>query len=431
MSGNWQQRLRDLGVVKGVLNLKSTSAPTPPPRPYQTEHQPVWGEDRTEPQPLTKLLPGGSVVTTDQGGCFVLDHVYPLSHWHGNEQLGNLLTEHPSAAATFTPDPRFHPHTFRDFLFLDTETTGLFGAGTLAFMVGTAFFEEDAFVVRQYFLRDHGDESAMLQLLNDLISSRSALVTFNGRGFDLPLLDTRYLMNRQETVLPEKPHLDLLPPSRRLWRLRLGSCALNSLEKGILGVRRTEEDIPGFLIPSLYLDYLRHGDAREMVRVFYHNRLDMLSMVTLLYQVVRQWSRPRTSDNPHDIFSLALWQLHLGQPTTAETTLRLAASLDPPLELYHQILHQLAALLKQQERKEEAANIWMQIATTSFEDVTAHIELAKYYEWHEQDLHPAHEWTQQAIHLLQSQPPPDQTLLNDLHHRLERLNRKLNQRRNR
>lgn len=431
MSGNWQQRLRDLGVVKGVRNLNPAPVSAPSPLPYRTEHQPVWGDDRTEPQPLEKLLPGGQVVMTDVGGCFVLDHVYPLTYWHGQDQLGEVLTGPTNAAAEFAPDPRFQTLSCRNFLFLDTETTGLWGAGTLAFMVGAAFFEGEAFVVRQYFLRDHGDEPAMLQLLNELMARHSALVTFNGRGFDLPLLDNRYLMNRQETPLLDKPHLDLLPPSRRLWRLRLGSCALNSLEKAVLGVKRTEEDIPGFLIPSLYLDYLRHGDARELVRVFYHNRLDMLSMVTLLYRVVRQWSRPQPNDHPQDLLSLGLWQLHLNQPTTAETTLRLAASLDTPLEIYHQILYQLAAMLKQQERKDEAANIWMQIAATSFTDVTAHIELAKYYEWHEQDIRPAHHWTEQALYLLQNQTPSDTAQLNDLQHRLERLERKLNQRKNR
>ncbi|MCL4871788.1 MAG: ribonuclease H-like domain-containing protein [Anaerolineae bacterium] len=421
MGSEWQRRLRELGVVKGVRNLRPAAAVTPPP----TSHQPVWG-DWDEPQPVEKLLPGGTVVTTPVGSCFVLDQVYPLTHWHGVDRLGDLLELTPNAAATFNRDPRWQTLQFRDCLFLDTETTGLWGAGTLAFMVGAAFFEDNAFVVRQYFLRDHGDETAMLTLLNELIASRAALITFNGHSFDLPLLDNRYLINRLETEMMRTPHLDLLPPTRRLWRGRLGSCALNSVEKQLLGVRRTEEDVPGYLIPTLYLDYLRQGDARELVRVFYHNQVDMLSMVTLLTRVVRQWTRPRATDHPQDLYSLGVWQNHLGYLAEAEATLRLAAAQECSLELYHQILHQLAAMLKQQQRREEAANLWMQIAATSFEDITAHIELAKHFEWHEQDIAPARHWTQQAITLAQSQSPLPTTLLAELHHRLTRLQHKLN-----
>lgn len=424
MAGDWQKRLRELGVVKGVRNLKPVPTLTSESTPYYiSSHEPVFGE-LAEPQPIEKLLPGGQIVSTELGGCFVLDYVYPLTHWHGDDRLGDVLEMDAAATPLFANDPRFSSLQLQDFLFLDTETTGLWGAGTLAFMVGAAFFEGYACVVRQYFLRDHGDETAMLGLLNDLLNSKTALVTFNGRGFDVPLLDNRYLMNRLDTALLEKPHLDLLPVARRLWRQRIGSCALSSVEKSVLGVRRTEEDIPGYLIPSLYMDYLRHGDARELLRVFYHNRFDMLSMVTLLYRGLRQWSRPRTEDSPQDLFSLGLWQTHLGLHKEAEMTLRMAASLDVSLELYHQILHHLAALLKRQERRDEAANLWMQIAATTFEDVTAHIELAKYFEWHEGDLSPAIHWTRQALDLLQTHPTPDITLLQGLQHRLSRLERK-------
>ncbi len=424
MAGDWQKRLRELGVVKGARNLKPASTPASNLVPaYQVSHEPVLGE-LADPQPVEKLLPGGQIVTTEMGGCFVLDHVYPFTHWHGEDRLGDVLEMNAAAAARFANDPRFLTLQAQDFLFLDTETTGLWGAGTLAFMVGVAFFEDHAFVVRQYFLRDHGDETAMLCLLNELMHNKSALVTFNGRGFDVPLLDNRYLMNRLDTILLEKPHLDLLPVARRLWRQRIGSCALSSVEKSVLGVRRTEEDIPGYLIPSLYLDYLRQGDARELIRVFYHNRIDMLSMVTLLYKGLRQWSRPQPNDFPQDLLSLGLWQHQLGLSTEAETTLRLAASLDVSLELYHQILHHLAALLKRQERRDEAANIWMQIAATTFEDVTAHIELAKHFEWCEGDLAPALHWTRQAIHLLRTHPAPDVRILRELEHRLSRLERK-------
>lgn len=391
--------------------------------------------------PLETLLPGGRLLETDVGACFVLDRVYPLAYRHGQGQLAELETLPWDAAAALGGDGRLAGLSLDELLFLDTETTGLAGAGTLAFMVGVAFFEKgaeaqssaeaSAFVVRQYFLRDHGDEPAMLHLLAELLAERPGLITFNGRSFDLPLLDNRYLMNRLDHLagdLPGRPHLDLLPPSRRLWRARVGSCALKSLEENVLGLRRTAEDVPGWLIPSLYLDYLRTGDARELLRVFYHNRMDMLSMVTLASQLVRQFARPQAEDHPVDLLSLARWLAALGLAAEAEQILRLAISLDLPLALYHQALHQLGALLKQGGRREEAVLLWQQIAVTAYEDVAAHVELAKHYEWQHQDLAAAREWTQQALALVSRWPAAQASLARgELEHRLARLERKLNQ----
>jgi tetratricopeptide (TPR) repeat protein len=303
------------------------------------------------------------------------------------------------------------------------------GAGTLAFMVGAAFWEGDAFVVRQYFLRDHGDEPAMLLLLADLLAQKQGLITFNGRTFDLPLLDNRYLMNRLDGLagdLLERPHIDLLPPARRLWRRRLGSCALSALEKSLLGVRRTEEDVPGWLIPGLYLDYLRSGDARGLLRVFYHNQLDMLSMVTLAARVLRHFARPQNEDPTLDLVSLARWQQSLGSTAEAETTLRLAASEEVSLELYHQVLFELGALLKREGRRQEAVTFWQQIAVTAFDTVEAHVELAKYYEWEQRDFGTALSWTQQALSLVRSWPARQAELVEgDLLQRQARLERKL------
>lgn len=397
-------------------------------REPEPEYEYEPGNDEEIPA-LETRLPGGRLVETELGACFVLDKVYPANYQHGRDNLSDLLNFSLETAARFNNDPQFAEMDFHDFLFLDTETTGLMGAGTLAFMVGVAFWEGDAFVVRQYFLRDHGDEPAMLLLLAKLLEKRPGLVTFNGRTFDLPLLDNRYLMNRLDELgadLLERPHIDLLPPARRLWRRRLGSCALGALEQTLLGVRRTEEDVPGWLIPSLYMDYLRTGDARELVRVFYHNRLDMLSMVTLAARVLRHFGQPQQADHALDLVSLARWQQHLGLTTDAETVLRMAAEEELALDIYHQVLAELGALLKKDGRRPEAIAYWQQIAVTAFDTVEAHVELAKYYEWEVQDLGTAISWTQQAITLVRSWSAGDAALVeDDLHHRLARLERKL------
>lgn len=413
MNVDFLTRLRQLGLQKGVSHLgsKPPAGASPPLPPVPTLPD--------EPQPLERLLPGLHLEETAEGACYLLDRVYPLNYWHGLDKLGDLLEMNPAGAATICRDERLARLTFADFLFLDTETTGLAGAGTLAFMVGVAFFEGEALVVRQFFLRDHGDEPAMLLLLSQLMATRPGLITFNGRSFDLPLLDGRCLMNRLTLPLLQNPHLDLLPPARRLWRARFNSCALGSLEKALLGVRRTQEDIPGWLIPGLYAQFLQTGDGREMTRVFYHNRLDMLSMVTLAARLLRLFTRPDNSDHPIDLFSLGKWQLALGLPQ-AEQTLRRAIQPELPGDIYQQALFQLAQLLVGSGRRAEAVQVWQQIAVTTFDNVAAHIELAKHYEWHNPDLPQAITWTQQALSLTR-----DPLRQQELQHRLGRLQRKL------
>jgi len=431
MDDKLRAKLRRLGVSKGTRKLKSAPKPKSnlAERPFSPPKASPFEEGFDPPQSIDTLLPGIHRQETAEGNCYVLDKVYPLTYQHGQDILQDLLALSPSQATVFTGDPRLETLNFRDFLFIDTETTGLAGAGTLAFMVGAAFFERgvagDVFVVRQYFLRDHGDEPAMLLLLDELLAEKTGLITFNGRSFDLPLLDNRFLMNRMLTDIRDKPHIDLLPPSRRLWRQRLGSCALGSLEETLLGLHRTHEDVPGFLIPSLYNAYLRHGDATELSRVFYHNQIDMVSMVTLASRVMRQFVHATASDHPIDLYSLGKWQAALGDTETAENTLKQAVQGDLPLETYHKALAELGVLLKRQDRRTEAVPYWQQIAATSFDNIDAHIELAKYYEWHEPDLATAIIWTKQAVALCQSWSPSRANLTKaELEHRLARLQRK-------
>lgn len=415
-------KLKRLGVVKGARNLK----PAPPPdpallKPIRPSTPSAFSND--EIMPLDTLLPGSYLAETAVGNCLILDKVYPLSYEHGRYPLQALFNFGLADTAVMTKDERFQALALEDVLFLDTETTGLAGAGTIAFMVGVAFFESNSLVLRQYFVPDFGDEAAMLTLLEALLADKTSLITFNGRTFDVPLLDGRFLMNRMASEVRQMPHFDLLPPARRLWRARLGSVALSALERPLLGVQRTHEDVPGWLIPSLYQAYVRNGDGRELVRVFYHNQIDLLSMVTLATQTIRQFTQPSPDDDPRDLYSLGRWQMKLGLPHEAEKQLKLAARGDLPLDLFHQNLYELGLLLKRDGRRAEAVPLWQQIAATSFEDVNAHIELAKYYEWHDQNIAQAIFWTEQAIALMQQQRSAI-AILDELAHRLNRLQTK-------
>ena len=177
-------------------------------------------------------------------------------------------------------------------LFVDLETTGLAGgAGTLAFLVGCAWFDGASFRIRQFFLSSFGAEAELLDGVARLAADAAAVVTYNGKSFDLPLLETRFAMHRRETPFAGLPHVDMLHPARRLWKETAGDvtgvgssadtgCRLTALERTHCGVTR-EGDVPGFEIPSRYFGYVRSGDARPLEAVIEHNRLDLMSLALL------------------------------------------------------------------------------------------------------------------------------------------------------
>ena len=401
MNDKLQARLKQLGVVKGARHLQSAPLPT--------------RAGRSAPPPLETLLPGGREVVSEDGSCFVVDRVYPLETLHGSDLLANLPSMELTGTVPFARDDRLVGHNLRDFVFLDTETTGLAGAGTLAFMVGVTFMEQrqlegadapsEVFVVRQYFLRDPGDERPMLGMLDELLAQKAGLVTFNGRSFDLPLLDTRYLMNRRVGRVLDMPHMDLLPLSRRMYRARVGSCALGSLEETVLGVHRTGQDVPGWMIPALYADYLRSGDAQPLTGVFYHNHLDLLSMITLATRLMNEIHEPQLIGQPLDRLSMAKWQIDVGHTAAAEANLGELLATDLELEPYQEALWRLAMLYKQTDRRAVAVPLWQQLAVISMDSIDAHVELAKFYEWHEIDLTQAIKWTEQALLLVEKRRP--------------------------
>lgn len=415
----WQAQLRRLGVVKGARQLPSPPPPrpTPPPAPAEPAAAPdVW----------TTWLPTGRVEENAAGRCYVVETVYPLSQLHGAHTLGEVLAFAPATLASYS-DTGLAGLNFEQLLFLDTETTGLAGAGTLAFMVGVGFFDGPAFVMRQYFLRDPEEEPAMLHMLYELLAQRAGVVSFNGRAFDLPLLYNRYLMNRLDVEIEPTAHLDLLLAARRLWRLRLGSVALGALEKALLGVQRSAADVPGWRIPLLYHDYLRSGDLGELGGVFYHNRLDVLSLVVLMLKVALLVEAPQVWPYGEDVYSLARWQWHSGRLDQAEITYRLAVAADyASLGAWQQALLEWGGVLKRQERYPEAVQVWLQAATTATYTNAAHLELAKYYEWRAGDVAQALHWTQEALRWLPAGTNVDQLRWRQtLEHRQARLQRKL------
>ena len=415
----------------------------------------------TEPVPV-EALEEGEVVENTAGQCYLVTrHCLPKGREESQalplrepSEFGNLLERDPSALAPLYPAYRLERcPDFRRSAFLDIESTGLGGgAGIYAFMVGVGTFEPSEgnaagsgdhlnFVVRQLFMRHPGEEPAMLTALADLLQGCESLVTFNGRSFDVPFLRGRYRYAGRflpEDVGPPKaldedsPHLDLLHPARRLWRKRLGSCALTNLERRVLGYSRAEDDVPGSLIPYLYADYLHDGDGHMMQRVFYHNREDIVSMAALTEVVCGVFADPGAANAGHlqplDLLSMARLQAELERLDNAETLFRAALAQLSGRTHLAESFDGLGRLLKRQHRWEEATAVWQQwLTTVGGPDCRPYVELAKFCEWQSGDLTQAAMWTQWALHEQEKSPPQNRSreTQSELRHRLARIQRKL------
>ncbi|MBQ6232540.1 MAG: ribonuclease H-like domain-containing protein [Clostridia bacterium] len=189
-------------------------------------------------------------------------------------------------------------------LFLDTETTGLSGgAGTIAFLTGLGWFEGNEFVVEQDLMRDYPEEGAMLDRVQELVERSQMLVTFNGRTFDLPLLESRYTMNGRRVALTRRQHLDLLHPARAVFKLRLRHCRLSNLEEAVLGIAR-EDDMPGSEIPKAWFDYLKTGDFTLIEQILDHNAQDIRSMPLILGRLMEMYRAPLSEPYQEDIYSI-------------------------------------------------------------------------------------------------------------------------------
>lgn len=318
-----------------------------------------------------------------------------------------------------TPDPA------ESYVFLDTETTGLSGGtGTYVFLVGLGAFDERGFAVRQLFMRHPGEELGMLLALGRELEEFAHLVTFNGRSFDVPLLESRYRMHHRPFAGPRQ-HLDLLPAARALWKHRLPSCALGSLEATILGVER-ELDAPGWLIPSIYFAYLRNREIGDLNAVLEHNRHDVLSLARLTALVAAYQSGILEPDDPIDRAALALRLLRNGpEDHHLARAFGLWRLPTVPSTLRFMLLKELSAILKQGRRHPEIVPEWELGIRDPYRAIRffSAEELAKFYEHQQRDYERALSIVQRASDGARLAREPE--LLASFLHRAQRLERKM------
>ena len=378
---------------------------------------------------------GGVWEASRSGPCLMIDRVVPGDDRHGRmrvEEWAATFASCMSRVPLLLDAPPRAP-----FLFFDLETTGLSGgAGTCAFLVGSGWFDDSgAFLTRQFLLVDQDGEPAMLQAVANELGRAGVLVSFNGKSFDAPLLETRYLFHRLEWTPKDLPHLDVLHPARRFWggarraavdTRRESECSLAALESSVIGARRLN-DVPGFQIPARYFHFLRSGDAQPLASVLNHNRVDLLTLACLtswlLHLLDGGADRVRTTDE-----AVAVGRLYAraGHVSEARDAFHRALELGPVADGWFEALRLLAQLERRMRRFEEAARYWRRAleeprcpAPLACEASEA---LAVHHEHRVRDLEGARAFATQSLD--DSRPGWSR----QVRHRLARLDRKLGQR---
>jgi uncharacterized protein YprB with RNaseH-like and TPR domain len=274
------------------------------------------------------------------------------------------------------------------WLFLDTETTGLAGGtGTYAFLIGLAWWDAGALQVEQLFMRDFAEEYSLLHELAARVAERPVLVTFNGRTFDWPLLDSRFTMTRSIPTPRLAAHLDLLHPARALWKLRLGSVRLVELERRVLDASRLgwhrEDDIASSLIPQYYFDYLRGGPPDPLVRVLRHNQMDLRGLAALFYKInglLASQTADRDGIDSLDLFGLSRFFERRGDSDRAHVACSQALDLGLPAEFRPRAHRDLAFLAKRRGDHDSAVAFWLELVADPQDGVLACEQLAIHYE---------------------------------------------------
>jgi hypothetical protein len=352
---------------------------------------------RPAPVPLEELVEGMRV-ENERGEFFLVESSVHLEVRHGDVPLSRVHAIDPATVGVLTAEPGLDGFDLRRAVFLDTETTGLAGgAGTAAFLIGVGWFDGERFWVRQYFMRDYHEEAALLHALAEDLRRFDLLVTFNGKMFDVPLLDARFRLSRGRFPLGEAPHLDLLHPARRLWKARLESCRLQSLEAGLMGLRR-HGDIPGEEIPQVYFDWVRRRDARMLVKVFEHNRQDIVSLAALAV-LACQWVEEGRAEDPRDVYSLARVLERARLYDRSEAEYRRALRLGPG-SLRGPALLRLAWRARRAGEAERAAALWAEAGEAG--EVEGWRRLAVHHEHRSRDLEQALAAVERGLRLVEA-----------------------------
>lgn len=303
---------------------------------------------------------------------------YPMDHKTGDYCLKSFLSIDEEAFFGLNDEEPLDLDP-RRVLFLDTETTGLFGASVQAFLVGLGYFTNQGFCVRQLLMRDLASESLLLEKLNEIYENFDVIVTFNGKSYDVPLLQTRMLFCRMRDKTPEV-HIDLIHPARRIYKLRIESCRLSNIEDKVFHAGR-HEDIDGAEIPGRYYRYVRTGDESLLTDILEHNRQDITSMPLLACAMCRALEEPEVNESGADRFSIGRYYQRQNNPEMAE---KYYSSVTEGLWSLPSLWQK--SLLLKKSALSSAVACWEEIIEHTPDYCPALMELCKYHEHQTKDI---------------------------------------------
>jgi uncharacterized protein YprB with RNaseH-like and TPR domain len=383
--------------------------------------------EKSNKYPIEDVVTNGAEIITPLGSTFVINEIFPEDP--RKKDLPLNFTASLTNLSIWIGNPGLVKQKPASFAFIDTETSGLAGGtGTYAFLIGIGRFSDAGFQLSQYFMRDPFEEPAQLLAVLSALDGCEVLVTYNGKSFDVPLLNSRYIANGEPPPLNSYEHIDLLHLARRLWRDRLESRTLGSIEKHILEAPRTEDDIPGWLVPTIYFEYIKSGDARPIANVLYHNAMDIISLASLLNHISMILDDPHGGrvDNGIDMISMAKIFEDMGEFTAAAECYQRGLHDDLPDRIRNQAFQRWSIMEKRRNNLEQSIGLWKTAAESK--EIYAHEELAKAFEHKINDLEQAIYWTELALEIIKTPVYPvieREIWIPKLEHRLKRLQRKL------
>jgi uncharacterized protein len=385
--------------------------------PFEIPFLSKWKENQT------------SVYWNDNQYCLIREIRYPITHKHGLYTFEHLVKvvnqwnenklQHPLSSSGINYDQLF---------FFDTETTGLGGgAGTSIFLLGYAFIKNNEVVVRQHVLPKPGNEVAFYSSFLESVDYHS-LVTYNGKAFDWPQVKTQHTLIKEHVPkLPAFGHFDLYHASRRFWKGKLDKVKLANVEKELLQIERVD-DLPGYLAPIIYFDFIERQDPEGIFGIMKHNEWDVLSLITLYIHLSRLILEHGEKGNRDEALEIANWLSYVGESNAAKN------AYEKMIEQNHEKTTSAKLSLSMHYKKigerESAVTIWKEIteAGSDHEKIQSLIELAKWYEHKEKNIVIAEHYTLKAIEYVSKTDDLHETkrmrYLNELTIRIERLNKK-------
>ncbi|MCA1058376.1 ribonuclease H-like domain-containing protein [Rossellomorea aquimaris] len=372
---------------------------------------------------------GSTLYFIDDDFCLVREKRYPLHHQHGKYTFKEFIKavdawqgftgEHPLSSKGMSHDEMF---------FFDTETTGLGGGvGNTIFLLGHGKVTDTEVIVTQHFLPQPGSE---IPLYHSFLSNvnYNALVTYNGKAFDWPQVKTRHTLIKDHVPkLPAFGHFDLYHGSRRLFKHKLESVKLINVERNILGFNRVD-DVPGYLAPMIYFDYIDRKDPEGIFKVMTHNELDILSLITLYTHLTFQLLNVHEQATGEERFEVGRWLEYTGNRLIAKE--RYEALIKEDKTPNYDAIHQLALQYKREQQTDKATELWERTQEGAPDSIrkTALLELAKLYEHKTKDLKLAMERCEQLMALIgktEEGSKKDLTVSENLIHRMDRIKRKM------